>query len=98
MRNLLLIFVAGLMLSLFPLHAKASIYYVNLNEPGGVPGTGGSFSYNPGCYCGDGLTEVYSPIYHFASGSIVNFGRLDIFTVGFGQSTPDAGPSQPIFT
>jgi PEP-CTERM motif len=94
MQKLLFVFMTSITLALFAHQANASVI-VNLNEPGGVPGTGGSFPYNPGCYCGAGLTEVYSPIYHFASGSIVNFGHLDIFTVGFGQSTPDAGPSQP---
>jgi hypothetical protein len=91
--QLLLMAIIISIVSLQPL--KATTYLVNLNEPGGVPGTGGSLTYNPGCYCGEGLTEIYSPLYHFASGSIVDFGNLDIFTADIGQSTPDGGPNQP---
>ena len=75
--------------------ANADTVYVDLTQPGGIPGTGGTFTYNPGCYCGSGVTEIYSPIYQFAAGTTVDFGHLDIFTRAFGQSTPDAGPTQP---
>ena len=68
-----LILIAALMVTvLYPLRVSASVYYVNLNEPGGVPGTGSTTDFVGPCYCGT-ITEVVSPIFHFPSGSTVNF-------------------------
>jgi hypothetical protein len=90
-----LIFIAGsVIVAVFAPRAQASTYLVDLNKPGGAFGTSGSLSYNPGCYCGEGITETYSSLYHFASGSVVDFGTLEIFAVDYGQSTPDGGPTQ----
>jgi hypothetical protein len=92
MRKLALIFV--LLFFGVPQIARATIYDVNVNLPGGLPGTGGTSTFVGPCYCNSSIVEVTSPIYSFPSGSTINFGTLTVYPVDFGQSTPDAGPTQ----
>src|ERR1700722_3269398 len=78
------------------LAAKASTYEIDLTQPGGIVGTGGTSSFQPGCYCSPKVL-FYSPVYQFDPGDIIDFGNI---TIGSYQSgaTPDAGPNQlPVF-
>lgn len=52
---------------------------INLNEGGGVPGTGGQASWLGSCYCAASIT--YSPIYLVTGGETVNFGSLLIYPI-----------------
>jgi hypothetical protein len=72
--------------------ADATVYRIDLNQPGGVPGTGGAQFMYPGCYC-DGQMVFYSPVYLANPGDEFYFGTASIFSYLSGL-TPDGGPNQ----
>jgi hypothetical protein len=76
--------------------ADATVYRIDLTQPGGVPGTGGTQFMYPGCYC-DGQTVFYSPVYLANPGDEFYFGTASIFSYLSGP-TPDGGPNQePVY-
>jgi len=71
--------------------SKADTLYINLHTDAGKPGSGGTSSFNPGCYCG---TERYdSPVYLASTNETIDFGQVTLTSYQSGP-TPDAGPSQ----
>jgi hypothetical protein len=77
----------------FSSRASASVYDIDLTQPGGLSGTGGEAQFQPGCYCRS-QTEFYSAVYSVNPGDTVEFGSLTIYAYQSGR-TPDAGPNQP---
>jgi hypothetical protein len=73
--------------------ANAVTIQIDLMQPGGVAGTGGSYIYAGPCYCGF-FEAFFSPVYQFPSGTTIDFGQLWVYPRDWGQSTPDAGPFQ----
>ena len=89
--KLLGLIAASLLFMAWP-HAHAATIYIDLNSPGGVPGTGGTEPYFGPCYCFSSI--YYSPVYLVSAGDTVDFGRVTNFWWQSGP-TPDAGPYQP---
>jgi hypothetical protein len=76
--------------------ARAAVYSIDVTQQAGIPGTGGTTSLQPGCYCRP-EPGFYSPVYEVSAGDTVNFGSIEL---GYYQSgeTPDGGPNQlPLF-
>jgi len=73
--------------------APAQAVSINLNNGGGIPGTGGSAGWIGQCYCGSTIT--YSPIFSVTPGETVDFGAVTIFPFE-ADATPDAGPYQEL--
>jgi hypothetical protein len=71
---------------------NAAVYRIDLTQPGGVPGTGGTQLIYPSCYC-DPQVVFYSPVYLANPGDEFYFGTASIFSYLSGL-TPDGGPNQ----
>ena len=91
MKAKLLALIAATLFFLAAADAHAAVVDVNLNQPGGIPGTGGTADWFGPCYCEDTIT--YTPIYSVSPGETINFGSLLIYPFA-ADATPDAGPYQ----
>jgi hypothetical protein len=88
--------VAAVILLTSSYRADAAVYNIDVTAQDGIPGTGGTSSFQPGCYCAP-ETEFYSPVYAVTAGDTVNFGSVELGYYQSGQ-TPDGGPNQlPLF-
>jgi PEP-CTERM motif len=69
-------------------HSNATTYEINLNFPGGVPGTGFNGLGFGSCYCA--TTIDYSNVYLFQAGDVIDFGQVLLSTKQY-----FSGPSPP---
>jgi hypothetical protein len=87
MKTKLLGIIAAVMLLITARSANAAILDIDLNLPGGVPGTGGSTFFAGPCYCD--TTIYYSPVFLVQAGETVDFGRVSLYSFegGVGPDT-----------